>query len=231
MKKTFSKQFKEFFEWYISLQHKKQLIILDILNKKKPDLLDDFTTDELQKLSTYVSDIPKVLAEIPDDKEVVVFFKKCGFDELLAKSIIEFGQEGSIFYKDVKLVKSLNKKQLEAVMDFIIKKMYIYEDYSETPFKDFVELSGLKDSDAARSVMGVLQNIIESVAGRKNSPEVLKNKMHKDYGFSLEQSDLVVSIINKYIAELQQAYLLQQINEVALKLSNLSCTSITETNE
>lgn len=231
MKKVFIQQFKDFYKWYKSLEHQKQLLILDVLNKKKPNLLNNFTTDELDRLSTALSRVPKFIAETVDNDEGITLFKKCGFDDLMAKSLIEFGQEDSAFYRDVKLVKSLNSKQLKETVDFIIEKMFLYEDYSEIPFKNFVTITGLSDSDNSRSVLSVLQSIIESVANRKNSPEILKKSMEDEYGFSLQQSDVVISSIKKHLSELQQAYLLQQINEITLKLSNLSCASETGSKE
>ncbi len=217
-------KFKVYSRWYKKLDPSKQLIVLDFLNNKQPGL-SNFTTEELNELSSMLKFLPKLIAEIADESKAILFFSKCGLDDLFSKSLYDFGSRNSKLYVTAKLIKKLNNDILQLIVVFIIEKMVLFEDYSEIPFNSFLRKTGLKKPTDLRSIISFLRHFIESVSSRKTSPNLLNELLQNDYGLNEEQSNIITGKISQKISELHQAFLMEQINEISLKLSNLSYTS------
>ncbi|GAB4259414.1 hypothetical protein [Thermincola ferriacetica] len=217
-------KFKLYCNWYKKLEHNKQLSVLDLLNRKEPDL-SDFTPEELNELSSMFKLLPKLIAEIGDESKIISFFYKCGLDDLISKSLYDFGLRNSKPYIAAKIIKKLKNDTLSLIVNFVIEKMVLYEDYSETPFNDFLKTTGLKKAADLRAIITFVRYFIDLAASRKNSPIVLNKLLRMEYGLNEEHANIITEEINRNLTELHQAYMMEKINEIASKLSNLSCAS------
>jgi hypothetical protein len=211
-------------EWFNNLAYLKQRDIIDYMGDNIDDFLE-INTDE-QKLFEELVDVVKNLTinEMDRGDKIIETLLGYGFEKITANCLLNFCRGVAAPYIDSKIINSMNPAQLEAVIEFIINNVVLYENYKHMPFKVFMKTGNFENRETAQRVLRFIKRIIDNVCNRDLSPQVLEQELINEYNIEKELNDIIIDNINHSLGDMQQAYLLTKVNRLLLKLSNLSCS-------
>lgn len=218
-----SNNIQEICEWFNLVESNEQVVILDFLTDKSQDL-SLINEENRSNLLQLVTSVVNVIVEKNDDREIIIkFLLDCGLDRIIVNALYSFCRPLAMPNLDAKLVAGMNKENVRKIADFIINKVIIYKDYKLIPFNHFVELTGINDNEKANRILRFIKNLYTDVSGRKYSLSMLDNKLNLEYKLPSELTEVIVDLIKQNLVELQQAYMLDQMNKLLNKFPALSC--------
>lgn len=224
---TMKSNFEKVCTWYNSLENNKQVAILGYLKNRTVD--DSLTKEDLLYLNKLVVLLPKVFTEMKNEEQILSFFSECGLEQIVSKSMLDFAKKVETPFRDAKVLKSLSTKNLKNVVNFVIEKIYIYEDFLVTPLEEYLEICGISDEEEARSALRFIKNQINSVLRKRYSPKVLESILKSDYEFEEEQVKIIIELIRENLQTMEQSYSIRQLNSILSKLSELSASKDSST--
>ncbi|MDF9408554.1 hypothetical protein L7E55_09310 [Pelotomaculum isophthalicicum JI] len=211
-------------EWFNELEHAKQKEILNYIDDNI-DIFYELNKDEQNLFEELVNEITQIIIYEMDDKDLIIEkLLKYGFEKIPANYLYDYCKPIAGPYIDSKTVNTMSSEQLDVVMEFVINNIILYENYKSIPFNVYKEKGGFENHEKAGNVLRFINSIISFVCNRELSLSMIEEKLLNEFEISKELSDVIIEKINKYLNEMQQAYLLTKINLLLTKLSNLSCT-------
>lgn len=149
-----------------------------------------------------------------DLETISKFLRNSGLEKIAADALSVFCLNAAIPIIDAQTISRMNKETLRNVTLFVLNRMILYNDYDETPFTRFVEMTGFSDNKLAARVLRFLENNLIMVARRDISPSTLERKLHDSYDIPQKLVSEIVNPIRDNISEMHQAYMQKQINEL-----------------
>jgi hypothetical protein len=218
-------EFKVLFDWFNSLDSNTQINILEYLHDKTDEL---YISDEDRLfLNDLVNGIKSLIIDYEDDEEIVITnLIENGLDKIFAKGFYSFCKELAAPHLDAKIVKKMSKANIDKLCSFVLNHMILYKDYEDTPFEDFMRLIGQKYEEPARRAIRFTRSHYKDVGNRKYSLETLANKLTNVFKFPKEKVNAIITPLKENLAEIHQAILLNQVNNLILQISSLSCNSV-----
>lgn len=208
-------------DWFNSLEQSSQINILDFLTSKSNDLL--LSDDDKANVFDFIQSVVDLIIENNDNESILKTLSSCGLDKIVVGSLYSFCKALAIPYLDARLLSSMEKENVCKVAEFVLYKMLLFNDYTQIPFNDFLELTGLGTAEQGNRVLRFIKDLYIDVSDRKYSPNILEDKLKKEYGLPVEIANEIVNLARDNITEMHQAYMLSQINKLLNQMSALSC--------
>ncbi len=209
-------------DWFNSLEQNSQINALDFLNNKNNELI--LSDDDKADFFDFIQSVVGLIVESNDDKESVnKTLTSFGLDKIVIGTLCSFCKALAIPYLDAKLLSSMERENIRKVAEFILNKMLLFNDYMQIPFNEFLKLTGFENAEMGNRVLHFIKGLYVDVSERKYSPDMLENKLRKEYGLSVKTTDEIVNLVKDNITEMHQAYMLNQINKLLNQMSTLSC--------
>ena len=210
--------------WFYSLEHHKQIKIIDFINNKVEDL-SELSNEDKKMFESFINTIKELIIDEAEDIDIVSKLIEFGFDKITAKSLYEFCKIFVMPYVDAKIVSNMRTEQLDSAIKFIINNIILYKNFDYIPFSVFVQEGDFESTEQAKRVLRFISSFIEDVCNRDISPKFLAEKIHTEYKIPSLLNEIIISNIENNLREMQQAHLLLKVNELLSKFSNLSCTT------
>lgn len=214
MKNNQNHELCQLFEWINSLNDDFQLDILAFITNKSNEL--NLCDEDNTKFDDMVDKITSLIAENDRTPESIqILMKDCGLNKLFVTPLYEYCNELSRPIIDAKVVASIDKDDLATVCSFVLNKMILYKDYISISLDTVASQTKTNDTDKIRRTLAFIYNSYIRVCSRQLSPDGLFNSLIEKYNFSEELCSLIITPLNKDLANAQQAYLLEKIEDLS----------------
>jgi hypothetical protein len=206
------------------LYENKFKFIVNCLNDNKSlylnSHLEDLNRGDLQLFIKLRNSVIELMSDYNKD-QLIEKLINYGLDKKLTETIYEYCHNLKKLVINSKLIVNMTPEHFEQTLDFIIKKIFLYNDYTQYYINHLIKISGLKNSNETTQVLNFLHFYIETVSNRITSPELLKSKFENEFEIPEELSSIFYHLINENIFSLHQANLLSKVNSISSKVEDL----------
>ncbi len=214
MKKN-SKKFKDIIKWLNELNDDNREYVLECLAYDRIFELENEELENTKSLINYSMDLFIENEDIDKIKEKLIL---SGLEESVSIQILDYIEYTGTLINDSKFVQKSEIKQLESIIDFIINKLFLYEEYNLYPFKRFAKMHNFDNTNDAKTIYRFLHQHISYVVSRELSPNTLYKILTKSYDIPNELSELIIKKIKENQDEMEKAYVILKTKEIYSKL-------------
>jgi hypothetical protein len=183
-----------------------------------PILENDEECNHLKSLRNSVIDI---INNYPEKDKVVDILSKTGLEPSKAEDIYEFCNNVSKLLLDAEIIINMDLTDLEKVVNFIINKAILYNDFRLFTIDRFAKYGKFSNCHEARRALRFLHYHIYSTCKREFSPDTLEILLKTDMGVPEDKTKVIIDNIKNNLLEMQQAYLTSQIKFMYNKINNI----------
>lgn len=221
-----SKSFlKKSIEKFNGLDQTKQNYIIKSIEHGRLVILNNFnnilTLDDISIFKEIKNCIVKTITEVGEKNLVIKKIKLAGLEEKYSLIFYEYCNNLVRPIADSNIIKMIDNNDLKEIIDFIIQKMFFYQDYKEYYPEYLINKTNFNNRAQIIKVLRFLYHIIFMVSSRQNSPEVVKARMLEELEFPEERLDIIFSSIKENINELHHAYLIMEFDSISSKISKI----------
>lgn len=210
---------------YSSITEEKRKFIQKCLKKDisvELNNLINMAPEEIDIFKQLRSTVIDEIAKDPTEKKIIRKLTLAGLDQQFASILFGHCNRNAKLFLDAQLIKAIDLYSFEKAVDFTVNKISIYQDYLHYFVDYLVEYTNLNDSKQALDITKFLYHHILEVSSRVTSPELLKLKLEYEYDLPPEYSQILYTYIVENIVELQQAFLLSQINDAVDRVTKFN---------
>jgi len=189
-----------------------------VLNSSYAEISDK----ELQLFIELRDKVISLLEEVSDEQNILEKLVNLGLDNDFAKALYKYCLNNLKPIKDAEFINSLSSEKFEKIINFVFSKFVLYNDYDQYFSNYAVSSLELNNSRELKIVLRFLYYHTKLVSSRIISPEMLKLKLEREYDVPIEINNIFIKYINNNIHEMQNAYLLSQINVVESKMESIN---------
>lgn len=229
-KKDIFKKLKSLCASFNSWDNNEKLMVINYLQDDSTELLTEHSEQFYELAQSVVNLIVEELnvEELNVNDQVIDHLIDFGLDKIVASTLYDFCKGVADPYIDARIVALLKEENLQNVCKFVLEKMILFKDYDTIPFDDFQTLAGLADKNAAHRVLRFIRSNYISVSSREMSPNYFESKLVKDFEIPQVIAEEIVKPVRENISDMHQAYLLDKVNDLLGKISEIATTSADE---
>ena len=212
--KSNQKKIKDLINWLNSLDDVIRGYVLKFVSN---NCLFGLNDEDFLKVKELRSIIIEMINQNLDKEQIIKKLLLLGLEDVAAEKLYFYAIKNAMILDDAMIVKKLNQDKLEKIVDFVINKIFLYDDALLYPFDYFVKTYEFSNSDEAGKTVRVLYNLIGKVSERKYSINTLKVKLEKDLDFPCHLSEVIVKKVTDNIEELQKVYITTKLRELFME--------------
>lgn len=200
--------------WFNHLENDKRVALIALISGQA-SVPQGLTDGELREFENILNVLAKYAADFENAKSFAEALIAYGFERTAAETCAEVAVRMAKPYRDARTVKSLSINNLKASLDFVINRVFLYRDYRYIPIERFLALCNIDEKEQGLAILRFLKAQVVAVIAREKSPEQLREALVSEYGLTEEQANVIVDMTREHLSDLREAYLIQQITDIA----------------